>query len=69
MTLPRENIPIESTMSPSRLGRNDPLLQKLWAAKAELNASENYRVDSLAAKAASFDIDAAIDRLSKKSNH
>jgi hypothetical protein len=47
----------------SRSGRNDPLLQELWHAKAMLNASADYNIDRLVARAVSFDLDAELIRL------
>lgn len=47
----------------SRTGRSDPLLQELWHAKAVLNASADYNIDRLVARAVSFDLDAELIRL------
>jgi hypothetical protein len=69
MTIPNGDIPVDRTTSAPKLGRNDPLLQELWAAKAALNAAENFQVNRLAAKAASFDIDAVLKQLAEKVRH
>lgn len=48
---------------PARLGREDPLLQELWAIKAALNAQAGYSVKTLAEQARQFDLDATLARL------
>lgn len=53
----------------SKLGRGDPLLQELWAAKAALNAAADYRIEQLADQAASFDINAVLAQLNEKTRH
>jgi hypothetical protein len=63
----------ELTPSPavaaSRFGRNDPLLQELWASKATLNAEANYRIDQLLARTQAFDLDSELKRLVEAAAH
>lgn len=49
-----------------RLGRNDPILQELWAVKAALNAEAGYSIEKLAEMANSFDLEATIARLKRE---
>lgn len=53
----------------SRLGRNDPLLQELWAIKAALNAEAGYSVEKRAAHARAFDLEATLARLRQPVAH
>lgn len=53
----------------TRLGRDDPLLQELWAAKAALNAAAGYSVKQLAEQAGRFDLDATLALLRQQMNH
>lgn len=48
-----------------RLGRNDPILQELWAVKAALNAEAGHSIDKLVERANSFDVAATIERLKR----
>lgn len=47
----------------ARLGIQDPLLQELWAIKADLNAAAGYSVERLAVEANKFDLEAKLARL------
>lgn len=69
MTHPVGGIPVDQTTGAAKLGRNDPLLQELWAAKAALNAAEDFRVERLAARAAAFDLDVTLAQLGEKTGH
>lgn len=69
MTQARNDLPASASIAKSALGRNDPLLQELWAAKATLNAAADYQVCRLAAQAAEFDLDAALARLASQASH
>ncbi|MBK6999087.1 MAG: hypothetical protein IPH35_03630 [Rhodoferax sp.] len=51
---------------PVRLGREDPVLQELWAVKAALNAEAGYSVAKLAEQARQFDLEATIARLKRE---
>lgn len=53
----------------SRLGRNDPLLQELWAVKATMNAESGYSILKLAEQARQFDLDATLARLRQVVGH
>lgn len=57
------------TVASSRLGRNDPLLQELWAVKATLNAESGYSIQKLAEQARQFDLDATLARLRQLVGH
>jgi hypothetical protein len=57
-------LPIESPRP--RLGRNDPILQELWAVKAAMNAEANYSITKLAEQARQFDLEATIARLKRE---
>jgi len=48
------------------LGRNDPILQELWAVKAALNAEAGHSIDKLVERANSFDLEATIARLKRE---
>ena len=63
--------PDTTSGKPYRLGRNDPLLQELWAIKASLNASAEYRVEKLVEQANNFDLDAKLATLQQqiRGNH
>jgi len=54
---------------PSRLGRNDPLLQELWATKAAMNAASGYSIEKLAQQARAFDLEVTLARLRKQAGH
>lgn len=69
MTQTRNDLPADPSTTRSALGRNDPLLQDLWAAKAELNAAADYQVGRLAAQAAEFDLDAVLASLASQASH
>ena len=47
----------------ARLGIEDPLLQELWAIKADLNAAAGYSVERLAVEANKFDLESKLARL------
>lgn len=49
-----------------RLGRNDPILQELWAVKAAMNAEAGYSIAKLAEQARQFDLEATIARLKRE---
>ena len=53
----------------TRLGRDDPLLQELWAAKATLNAAAGYSVERVAEQANRFDLEATLALLRQQVNH
>ena len=59
---PRPQFPPQEQRRP-RLGRNDPILQELWAVKAALNAEAGHSIDKLVERANSFDLEATIARL------
>ncbi len=46
-----------------RLGRDDPILQELWAVKAAMNAEAGYSIEKLIERTHRFDLVATIDRL------
>jgi hypothetical protein len=50
----------------TRLGREDPILQELWAVKAALNAEAGHSIEKLAEQARNFDLDATIARLKRE---
>ncbi len=52
-----------------RLGRGDPLLQELWAAKAALNAAAGYSAARLAEQANAFDLQATLAQLKRDASH
>jgi uncharacterized protein (DUF433 family) len=51
------------------LGRDDPLLQELWAAKAALNAASGYSVERAAEQAGRFDLVATLALLRQQVKH
>ena len=59
----------DSTASFPRLGRNDPLLQELWAVKAKLNAEAGHSVRNRAAQSRAFDLEATLVRLRQQASH
>ena len=64
------NFPQDATAGPiSRLGRNDPLLQELWAVKAALNAESGYRVERRAEQSRAFDLEATLACLRQQTGH
>jgi hypothetical protein len=64
MTISMDPVLIERTETRStRLGVEDPLLQELWAIKADLNAAAGYSVEKLAVEANTFDLDAKLASL------
>lgn len=54
------------TQKPARLGREDPILQELWAVKAALNAEAGYSIERLAERTRRFDLEATIARLKRE---
>jgi len=62
---PRPQFPPQEPSRP-RLGRNDPILQELWAVKAALNAEAGHSIDKLVERANSFDLEATIARLKRE---
>jgi hypothetical protein len=58
--------PEATSGKPIRLGRNDFLLQELWAIKADLNASSEYCVEKLVEQANNFDLDAKLASLQQQ---
>lgn len=70
MTIPMlsEN-PEQFTGKAACLGRNDPLLQELWLAKATFNAAADYSVEKLAEMANRFDLEATLSRLRQQVTH
>lgn len=68
MTLPITSKPPQAGKL-ARLGRDDPLLQELWDAKAALNAAAGYSVKQLAEQAERFDLEATLTRLRQQINH
>lgn len=54
---------------PPRLGRNDPLLQELWAIKATMNAGAGYSIGKRAAQSRTFDLEATLARLRQQAAH
>ncbi len=68
MTLPIASKP-HQTAKTARLGRDDPLLQELWAAKAALNAAAGYDVAQLADRANRFDLEATLALLRQQASH
>lgn len=65
MTHPAAQLPPFESPRP-RLGRNDPILQELWAVKAAMNAEAGYSIAKLAEQARNFDLDATIARLKRE---
>lgn len=64
MTLSMDPVLIGRTKPRSaRLGVEDPLLQELWAIKADLNAAAGYSVERLAVEANTFDLEAKLTSL------
>lgn len=65
MTVITENL---NTPTPKRirLGREDPILQELWAVKAAMNAEAGYSIAKLAEQARQFDLAATIERLKRE---
>ena len=61
--------PEQITSKAARFGRDDPLLQELWLAKASLNAAADYNVERLAEMANRFDLEATLVRLKQHVNH
>lgn len=61
--------PEQITSKAARFGRDDPLLQELWLAKASLNAAADYDVERLAEMANRFDLEATLVRLKQQVNH
>ncbi|MDP2794683.1 MAG: hypothetical protein Q8O25_11510 [Sulfurisoma sp.] len=55
-----------ATPKRTRLGREDPILQELWAVKAALNAEAGYSIEKLVERANNFDLEATIARLRKQ---
>ena len=55
-----------ATLKPARLGREDPILQELWAVKATMNAESGYSIAKLAEQARQFDLEATIARLKRE---
>lgn len=55
-----------STPKRIRLGREDPILQELWAVKAAMNAEAGYSIEKLIERANSFDLAATIERLKRE---
>lgn len=68
MTLPIASKP-RQTAKTARLGRDDPLLQELWAVKAALNAAAGYDVAQIAEQANRFDLEATLALLRQQANH
>ena len=65
MTNPaKQLLPIEAPRP--RLGRNDPILQELWAVKAAMNAAADYQVDKIIERTRHFDLEATIARLKRE---
>jgi hypothetical protein len=69
MTLPRADVPLEPTVRTHRLGRDDPLLQELWAAKADMNAAAGYDVARLVETANGFDLETTVALLRRQAGH
>lgn len=67
MTISNTSEPVAAKVG--RLGREDPLLQELWAAKAALNVAAGYDVARLAETANRFDLDATLARLRQLAGH
>lgn len=65
MTLNAE-ILTHATPKPVRLGREDPILQELWAVKAAMNAEAGYSIAKLAEQARQFDLEATMERLKRE---
>lgn len=65
MTLNAE-IPARTAPKPVRLGREDPILQELWAVKAAMNAEAGYSIAKLAEQARQFDLEATFARLKRE---
>lgn len=61
--------PEQPTGKTPRLGRDDPLLQELWATKAALNATAGYNVARLAEQANAFDLEATLAQLKQQVSH
>lgn len=60
----------DDTAAPSlRLGRNDPLLQELWAIKAAMNAGAGYSVEKRAAQSRAFDLESTLAHLRRQAGH
>jgi len=53
----------DTTPKRVRLGREDPVLQELWAVKAALNAEASYSIEKLTERARNFDMKATVARL------
>ena len=52
-----------ATHNTACLGRNDPLLQELWAIKATMNAESGYSIQKLADQARQFNLEATLANL------
>ena len=64
------NRPQDAAVGPlSRLGRNDPLLQELWAVKAAMNAESGYSVERRAEQSRAFDLEATLTCLRQQTGH
>lgn len=63
---PHAETPSSATPKRARLGREDPILQELWAVKAALNAEAGYSIEKLAERARNFDLKATIARLKEQ---
>ena len=59
----------DAAAPPTRLGRNDPLLQELWAIKAAMNAEAGYSVKTRAAQSREFDPESTLARLRQQVSH
>lgn len=64
-TQPQTQLPPQESPRP-RLGRNDPILQELWAVKAALNAEAGYSIDKIIERTRRFDLEATIARLKRE---
>jgi len=65
MTNPANQLlPIEAPRP--RLGRNDPILQELWAVKAAMNSEADYQVNKIIERTRRFDLEATIARLKRE---
>lgn len=62
-------LPVVAAGNAPRLGRNDPLLQELWAVKATMNAESGYSIQKLAEQARQFDLEATLARLRQQTGH
>ena len=58
--------PTSDVQTPTRLGRNDPTLQELWAVKAAMNAAAGHQVDKIIERTRRFDLAATLDRLKRE---